>query len=98
MLRTGGVGGGLSISSILRTGGMVTPAFVVVPAIDACRGTVGSPMSSMLRTGDRGPVFVYGDGLLLPERLLETEPVELTEPLGLAAGGPSSIASTSRLS
>jgi hypothetical protein len=88
MLRTGAAGGEVSISNILRTGvtrgELLIPPFVAV--VDERLGAVSSPMSSMLRTGDRG--FVKGD---------EARPdvAVLADPLLCPAGGPSSKARTS---
>lgn len=71
MLRTGG-GGGLSISNILRIGGLVVPP-PLVPGSEECLATGGST-SNILLTGDRG--VAKGE----PVR---AGPVELAEPFGL---------------
>ena len=49
------VGGDGPMSSIDLIGAWLIPD-AEVPAMDACRGMESSPMSSMLRTGERGEV------------------------------------------
>ena len=77
-------GGGLSMSSILRIGGLVIP-LPFVPGREECLGTEGST-SNILLTGDRG--VAKGE----PVR---SGPVELAEPLDLPpAAVPSRMAKT----
>ena len=86
ILRTAG-GGGVSISSMLRIGGLTIPPPPLVPGRDRCLGAGGST-SNMLLTGDRG--------VLKGEPVRAEPPEELAEPLGLPfAEVPSRIAKTS---
>lgn len=91
MLRTGWAGG-LSMSSILRIGAILGGVFLAAALGEEGLVEVGagasSPISNMLRTGDRG-VVVYGDG--------DRPPIELGA-LGLLLWSPSSASTSSRSS
>lgn len=85
MLRTGG---GESMSSILRIGGLLTPV-PLVPGRDLCLGMAKST-SSMLLTGERG--------VAKGEPVRAEPPVKLAEPDGLPLAVLSRRAKTSFLS